>query len=47
MEVASVAQWQGQQHFQGALVSALVAEPHHTDLMLLEAPSRREPSGNH
>ena len=41
MEVAVMAQWQGQ-HLQSALVSAVVAEPHHADLMLLEAPSRRE-----
>ena len=41
MKVAAVAQWQGQQHLQRALVSAVVAEPHHADLMLLEAPTRR------
>ena len=37
--VAAVAHWQSQQ-LQSSLVSA-VAEPHHADLMLLEAPSRR------
>ena len=41
MEVAAVAQWQGQQHLQGALVSVVAAEPHHADLTLLEAQSRR------
>ena len=40
VEVAAVAPWQGQQHLQSALVSVVVAEPHHADLMLLEAPSR-------
>ena len=37
MDVAVLAQCQGQQHFQSALVSVMVAEPHHADLMLLEA----------
>ena len=38
-----MAQQQGQQHLQSALVSAVVEEPHHTDLMLLEVQSRRRP----
>ena len=42
MEVAVVAQWQGQQPLQSVLVSVVVAEPHHVDLMLPEAPSRRQ-----
>ena len=40
-EVAAVAEWQVQQHLQSALVSVVVAEPHHADLTLMEAPSRR------
>ena len=36
-EFAAVAQWQGQQHLQCALVSVVVAELHHADLMLLDA----------
>ena len=39
MEVAAVAQWQGQQYLQCSLVSVVAAEPHHADPMLLEAPS--------
>ena len=41
MKVAASAQQQSQQHLHSSLVSAVVAEPHHTDLRLLEAPSRR------
>ena len=41
MEVAAVAQWQGQKYLHSALVSVVAAEPHHADLMLCEAPSRR------
>ena len=37
IEVSAVAQWQGQQHLQSVLVSVVVAEPHHADLMMLEA----------
>ena len=43
MEVIAVAQWQGEQHLQNTLVSVVVTESHHADLMLLEAPSRRGP----
>ena len=43
MEIAAVAQWQGQQHLQSALVSVVVAEPQHADMMSLEAPSKRGP----
>ena len=32
-KVVAVAQWQVQQHFQNSLVSAVVAEPHHADLI--------------
>ena len=42
-EVVAVAQWQVQQHFQSTLVSVVLAEPHHSDLMSLEAQSRRGP----
>ena len=42
-EVPVAAQWQGQQHLQSALVSVVVAEPHHADMMLMEAPTRRGP----
>ena len=41
MGASAVVQWQDQQHFQSALVSAVEAEPHHADMTLLKAPSRR------
>ena len=37
-EVAAAAQLQGQQHLPSLSVSVVVAEPHHADLTLLEAP---------
>ena len=40
MVAAAVTQWQGQQLIQSTLVSAAVAEPHHSNPMLQEAPSR-------
>ena len=46
MEVTAMAQWQGQQHLQSVLMSAVVAEPYHADLMLLEAHQGRG-HGNH
>ena len=36
MEVAAASQWHHQQHLQSALVSVVVAEPHHVDPMLLK-----------
>ena len=33
-----MAQWQGQQQLQSALVSAVVAELYHADLLSLDAP---------
>ena len=46
MEVVAAAQWQGQHHLPSALVSVVVAEAPHADLMLLEPPSGRG-HGNH
>ena len=43
MEFAAVAQRHGQEHLQSILVAGVVAEPHHADPMLYEAPSKREP----
>ena len=38
MEVATVAQWQGQQLLQSALVAVVAAEPHHADPMRADIP---------
>ena len=42
-EVAAVAQWQDLEHIQSPSVSVKAVEPHHANMMLLKAPSRRGP----